>query len=86
MQRLFNRIWNYFAKGVIGTTAICLVYPVSCIIVSIGSFIVGLLSPIWYVEFVLFRDKLMKICRMPIVTLVFHILQILFYDAYSAGN
>ncbi|CAF0762309.1 unnamed protein product [Rotaria sp. Silwood1] len=70
IQRIFNRFWNYVAKGFIGTVAICAIYPVSCIILSTGSFILGVLSPIW----------------MPILTLLFHILQILIYDATSAGE
>ncbi|CAF4746596.1 unnamed protein product [Rotaria sp. Silwood1] len=70
MQRIFNRFWNYVAKGFVGTVAICAIYPASCVLLSIGSFILGVLSPIW----------------MPILTLLFHILQILIYDANSAGE
>ncbi|CAF4188508.1 unnamed protein product, partial [Rotaria sp. Silwood2] len=70
IQRMFNRFWNYVAKGFIGTVAICVIYPASCAILSTGSFILGVLSPIW----------------MPILTLLFHILQILIYDASSAGE
>ncbi|CAF4418918.1 unnamed protein product [Rotaria sp. Silwood2] len=70
MQRIFNRFWNYVAKGIVGTVAICAIYPVSCVLLSTGSFILGVLSPIW----------------MPILTLLFHILQILIYDANSAGE
>ncbi|CAF4591237.1 unnamed protein product, partial [Rotaria sp. Silwood2] len=58
------------AKGFVGTVAICTVYPVSCVLLSTGSFILGALSPIW----------------MPILTLLFHIVQILVYDANSAGE
>lgn len=47
MQRIFNRAWNYIGKGVIGTTAICLVYPASCLILSTLSFAAGILAPIW---------------------------------------
>ncbi|UJR35359.1 hypothetical protein I4U23_028116 [Adineta vaga] len=70
MQRMFNRFWNYVAKGFIGTVAICVVYPVTCLIVPIVSFTLGVLSPIW----------------MPILTLLFHVLQLIFYDANSAGE
>ncbi|CAF1139101.1 unnamed protein product [Rotaria sordida] len=70
MQRIFNRFWNYVVKGFIGSIAICIVYPASCVLLSTGSFILGVLSPIW----------------MPILTLLFHILQILIYDANSAGE
>ncbi|CAF0814063.1 unnamed protein product [Adineta steineri] len=70
IQRIFNRFWNYVAKGFIGTIAICAYYPAACFIVPTASFILGVLSPIW----------------MPIVTLLCHILQILFYDANSAGE
>ncbi|CAF3538364.1 unnamed protein product [Adineta steineri] len=70
IQRIFNRFWNYVAKGFVGTIAICAYYPAACFIVPTASFILGVLSPIW----------------MPIVTLLCHILQILFYDANSAGE
>jgi len=49
IQRLFNRFWNYVAKGFIGTVAICIIYPASCLILSTVSFVLGVLSPIWYV-------------------------------------
>jgi len=49
MQRIFNRFWNYVAKGFIGTVAICTVYPAACLIIPTVSFILGVLSPIWYV-------------------------------------
>jgi hypothetical protein len=49
MQRMFNRFWNYFAKGFIGTVAVCAIYPISCVLISTTSFILGVLSPIWYV-------------------------------------
>ncbi|CAF2071959.1 unnamed protein product, partial [Rotaria magnacalcarata] len=70
IQRIFNRFWNYVVKGFFGTVSICVFYPVSCVLISTISFILGVLSPIW----------------MPIVTLIFHILQILVYDANSAGE
>ncbi|CAF3352002.1 unnamed protein product [Rotaria socialis] len=70
MQRLFNRFWNYIIKGALGTVAVCTVYPLACSIIPTFSFILGVLSPIW----------------MPILTLLFHILQILIYDASSAGE
>ncbi|CAF0780260.1 unnamed protein product [Adineta ricciae] len=70
MQRMFNRFWNYIAKGCVGTVAICAVYPITCLVVPVVSFTLGVLSPIW----------------MPILTLIFHLLQLIFYDANSAGE
>ncbi|CAF0965041.1 unnamed protein product [Rotaria magnacalcarata] len=70
IQRLFNQFWNYIIKGALGTVAVCTVYPLACSIIPTFSFILGVLSPIW----------------MPILTLLFHILQILIYDASSAGE
>lgn len=70
VQRLFNRVWNYIFKGFIGSVAICAIYPVACLVIPTGSFVLGVLSPIW----------------MPVATLIFHLLQILFYDANSAGE
>ena len=49
IQRIFNRFWNYFVKGFVGTVAVCAIYPVSCLFLSTGSFILGVLSPIWFV-------------------------------------
>jgi hypothetical protein len=48
VQRLFNKFWNYVVKGFVGTLAICIVYPTVCLVVPTGSFILGVLSPIWY--------------------------------------
>jgi len=47
MQRIFNQFWNYIGKGLVGTVAICAVYPVLCLSLSVLSFILGILSPIW---------------------------------------
>ena len=89
MQRLFNQFWNYIAKGFIGTVVICVVYPASCLLLSTVSFIVGVLSPIWYDRWqrttTLPSSSIVKF-RMPIASLILHILQILFYDANSAGR
>ncbi|CAF1136833.1 unnamed protein product [Rotaria magnacalcarata] len=70
VQRMFNRLWNYVIKGALGTVATCIIYPIVCSVVPTLSFISGVLSPIW----------------LPIVTFLFHILEILVYDANSAGE
>lgn len=50
MQRIFNCIWNYVFKGFIGTVAVCAIFPLLCLTVSTVSFILGILSPVWYVS------------------------------------
>jgi hypothetical protein len=49
IQRVFNRIWNYGFKGLVGTVAVCAVFPVLCLGISTVSLVAGVLSPIWYV-------------------------------------
>jgi hypothetical protein len=57
IQRVFNQVWNYIVKGLIGTVGVCLVYPASCLIISTVSLITGVLSPIWYVQISIFDEQ-----------------------------
>lgn len=47
MTRHLNRIWNYVIKGILGTLAMLIIFPVICIFASLGSFMVALTGPIW---------------------------------------
>lgn len=47
MTRAVNRIWNYFFKGFICTTAIVLIFPILCVAVSLVSIFFALTTPIW---------------------------------------
>ena len=44
--RHFNRLNNYVVKGVLGTLALCTVFPLACVLVSYTSLLVALLAPL----------------------------------------
>lgn len=49
MTRHLNRLWNYGAKGLLGTLIILFVFPVVCILASVASLIVALTAVLWLV-------------------------------------
>ena len=46
-QRVFNRIWNYFIKGFLGSVALTIVFPLLCFLISTLSIFVAFLIPLW---------------------------------------
>ncbi|CAH1793364.1 unnamed protein product [Owenia fusiformis] len=73
LTRQFNRVWNYFFKGALGTVGLVLFMPPLCILVSLLSLLAGVTSPIW----------------VPIITTLIHLTACLVYDfdhPDSGGN
>lgn len=60
MTRAINRIWNYFFKGFIFSTAIIIFFPIICLAVSCTSIFLALTSPIW----IPFSMVLLHLCMM----------------------
>jgi hypothetical protein len=48
LTRIFNVIWNYLIKGFFGTISLVLIFPILCIMISTGSIVLGVLTPLWY--------------------------------------
>lgn len=49
MTRHLNRLWNYGAKGLLGTLIILFVFPVVCVLASVSSLIIALTAIFWLV-------------------------------------
>lgn len=49
MTRHLNRLWNYGAKGLLGTLIILFVFPVVCVLASVSSLIIALTAVLWLV-------------------------------------
>jgi hypothetical protein len=49
MTRHLNRLWNYGAKGLLGTLIILFVFPVVCVLASVSSLIIALTAVLWSV-------------------------------------
>ncbi|XP_046394390.1 uncharacterized protein LOC124162073 isoform X1 [Ischnura elegans] len=64
LTRHVNRIWNYMLKGLIGTLTIMVVFPILCLVTSIGSLVIALVAFLW----------------MPLVTFGLHLFMALAYD------
>ncbi|XP_063981609.1 uncharacterized protein LOC135164835 isoform X2 [Diachasmimorpha longicaudata] len=67
MTRHINRMWNYGGKGLLGTLGILFVFPIICIVASLGSLIIALSAFVW----------------MPLVTLALHAFMALVIDLDS---
>ncbi|XP_076755097.1 uncharacterized protein LOC143425638 isoform X1 [Xylocopa sonorina] len=67
MTRHLNRLWNYGVKGLLGTLVILFIFPVVCIITSLGSLFIALTAILW----------------MPIITLMLHAFMALIMDLDS---
>ncbi|RZB41661.1 uncharacterized protein BDFB_007248, partial [Asbolus verrucosus] len=65
--RHLNRIWNYFFKGLFGTTILVVVFPVVCVGVIVASIFVALTAVMW----------------MPVLTLAVQVTNALIYDLDS---
>ena len=52
MTRHLNRLWNYGVKGLLGTLIILFVFPVVCIVTSLGSLLIALTAVLWFVDYV----------------------------------
>ncbi|XP_050419885.1 uncharacterized protein LOC126832893 isoform X2 [Adelges cooleyi] len=70
MTRHMNRFWNYIIKGIFGTLAMMIFFPLACLLSSFMSLIVALTGPIW----------------MPLVTLLLHVFNGLIYDLDSPAE
>ncbi|KOX81282.1 hypothetical protein WN51_00190 [Melipona quadrifasciata] len=79
MTRHLNRLWNYGVKGLLGTLIILFVFPVVCIVTSLGSLLIALTAVLWFVDFVVtYLDVLM-----PLITLALHAFMALIMDLDS---
>ncbi|XP_037093776.1 uncharacterized protein LOC119113590 [Pollicipes pollicipes] len=67
MTRHLNRVWNYVLKGVLGTLLMVLVFPASCLLVSLGSLLLAAAVPLW----------------VPVAVLLCHLFMVLGYDLDS---
>ncbi|XP_043500875.1 uncharacterized protein LOC122523280 isoform X1 [Polistes fuscatus] len=67
MTRHLNRLWNYGAKGLLGTLVILFIFPVVCILASFGSLLIALTAIMW----------------MPLITLTLHAFMALIMDLDS---
>jgi len=47
MTRHLNRVWNYVIKGILGTLAMLIIFPIICLSVSFGSLVIALTGPLW---------------------------------------
>jgi len=47
MTRHLNRVWNYVIKGILGTLAMLIIFPIICLSASFGSLMVALTGPLW---------------------------------------
>jgi len=62
--RIFNLIWNYICKGLVGTTMFLLFYPVINTLLSTLSIIIGITTPVWILP----------------VMILYYLFQILIFD------
>lgn len=53
MTRHLNRLWNYGAKGLLGTLIILFVFPVMCVLASVSSLIIALTAILWLVPHIM---------------------------------
>lgn len=65
--RPLHRIWSYVFRGFLGSSLLVIFWPPLCIIVSTVSLILGFLLPV----------------AIPVVSLILHLLGIVFWDAYK---
>lgn len=42
-----NRAWNYVMKGIVGTLLLTTVFPLTCLLVSMGSMAIAIAAPFW---------------------------------------
>ena len=47
MTRHFNRVWNYFFKGAVGSVLLVSCFPVMATVVSSLSLVLGVTAPVW---------------------------------------
>ncbi|XP_064104875.1 uncharacterized protein LOC135214466 isoform X2 [Macrobrachium nipponense] len=67
VTRHMNRAWNYVMKGIVGTLLLTTVFPLTCLLVSMGSMAVAVVAPLW----------------VPALVFLIHISCILLYDVDS---
>nr|XP_045593779.1 uncharacterized protein LOC123755315 isoform X1 [Procambarus clarkii] len=47
VTRHMNRAWNYVMKGIVGTLLLTTVFPLICLLVSLGSMAIAVAAPLW---------------------------------------
>ncbi|XP_037773609.1 uncharacterized protein LOC119569602 [Penaeus monodon] len=67
VTRHMNRAWNYVMKGIVGTLLLTTVFPLTCLLVSMGSMAIAIAAPFW----------------VPACVLLTHIVCIIIYDLDS---
>ncbi|KAK4293817.1 hypothetical protein Pmani_033507 [Petrolisthes manimaculis] len=67
VTRHMNRAWNYVMKGIVGTLFLTTLFPIACLLVSLGSMAIAVAAPLW----------------VPVCVLVTHIACVLVYDLDS---
>ena len=64
VTRHANRLWNYVVKGLLGTLLLTMLFPVTCVVASLGSTAVAVTAPLW----------------VPVVVLGVQLASVLVYD------
>ncbi|KAK7072695.1 hypothetical protein SK128_010140, partial [Halocaridina rubra] len=67
VTRHMNRAWNYIMKGIVGTLLLTTVFPLACLVLSMGSMGVAVVAPLW----------------VPALVFLVHIICIFVYDVDS---
>ncbi|KAG7173436.1 hypothetical protein Hamer_G023461, partial [Homarus americanus] len=67
VTRHMNRAWNYVMKGIVGTLLLTTVFPLTCLLVSLGSMAIAVAAPLW----------------VPACVLLSHIVCVFLYDLDS---
>ena len=70
MTRQLNRAWNYGFKGMLCSLLLVLIFPVICILCSVGGFCLAVTAPIWA----------------PVSALLYQICFVLFYDVDNPNS
>lgn len=47
VTRHMNRAWNYVMKGIVGTLFLTTLFPLTCLLVSLGSMGIAVAAPLW---------------------------------------
>ncbi|KAK8396821.1 hypothetical protein O3P69_005057 [Scylla paramamosain] len=67
VTRHINRMWNYVMKGIVGTLFLTTVFPLTCLVVSMGSMAIAVAAPLW----------------VPMCVLLTHVACVFIYDLDS---
>ena len=64
LTRQVNRIWNYGMKGLLCSLLLVVIFPILCVLSSVGGVCLAVTAPLWA----------------PVMALLYHLGFILFYD------